>query len=97
MSYRFLLILVSFSVAFTVPPRPVNSYVYDEPDLLTPAQEQRFNQLAEALWKKAGFGLGIAVVQDIGNEDERDVAVRTASAWGLGNAKKDEAALIFVA
>ncbi len=97
---RFLLtlsLLVGMAYAYTIPPRPVNSYVLDEPDLLSAQQEQGFNQLAEALYRKANFSLAIAVIQDIGPEDYRDVAVNLGTAWGLGSKESSEAALIFVA
>lgn len=78
------------------PPRPNNSYVYDENRLMTAQEVQQFNIIAEELYQKAGVSLAAALMNDIGNNDYRDYAVQTAQSWGVGG-KTDEGILIFVA
>lgn len=96
-SFLAFLILGNFALAYPIPEHPRNSYVFDEPDLLTVDQELQFNEWAEGLHRQAGFGLAIAILRDIGEEDYRSVAHEIASKWGLGNKESSEAALIFVA
>lgn len=79
-----------------IPPRPVNSYIHDENRLMSPREAQLFNQIAEELYRKAGVGLACALMNDIGSNDYRDFAVRTAQKWGVGG-KSNEGILIFVA
>jgi len=78
-----------------IPPRPKNSYVYDENRLMSAQEVQQFNLIAEELHKKAGVGMAAALMNDIGDNDYRDFAVRTAQNWGIGS-KADEGILIFV-
>lgn len=78
-----------------VPPRPSNSYVYDENRIMTAQEVQQFNMIAEELYKKAGVGLAAALMDNIGTNDYRDYAVRTAQTWGVGG-KSNEGILIFV-
>lgn len=79
-----------------LPARPVSSYVYDENRLMSAQEVQQFNLIAEELYRKAGVGLAAALMNDIGNNDYRDFAVRTAQNWGVGG-KSNEGILIFVA
>lgn len=80
----------------TIPPRPRNSYVYDENRMMTAQQVKQFNLIAEELYKKAGVGLACALMHDIGHNDYRDFAVNIAQSWGVGG-KTDEGILIFMA
>lgn len=79
----------------SVPPRPRNSYVYDENRMMTAKQVQQFNLIAEELYQKAGVGLAAALMNDIGQNDYRDFAVSVAQGWGIGG-KSDEGILIFM-
>ena len=79
-----------------LPKRPQNSYVYDEDRLLSKQEVQFFNELAEQLYKKAGVGLAVALIHDIGYADFRDYALKIAESWGVGG-KTNEGILIFAA
>ena len=107
MQRRFLSLLMILLLALPVaagfrvnkaglPKRPTNSYVYDEDRLLTKQEVQFVNALAEELYRKAGVGLAVALVHDIGFADFRDYAVNIAQSWGVGG-KSDEGVLIFAA
>ena len=107
MPKRFLSILFIFLLAIPVaagfgvnkkglPKRPQNSYVYDEDRLLSKQEVQFVNELAEQLYKKAGVGLAVALVHDIGYADFRDYALKIAESWGVGG-KSNEGILIFAA
>lgn len=91
-----LLVAVVSLHAFTPPARPAGA-VYDDAGLLTPEGKARLETLVANLWDKAHFALGVALVQDIGDEEARSAALSTAQSWGLGQKGQDEAALIFVA
>jgi uncharacterized protein len=82
--------------AFTPPAKPHNSYVHDELNWLSAAQTQQLNILSEQLYNKAGFALGVALINDLQGAEYRQAALDIAHSWGLGNAQTDEAALIFV-
>ena len=89
----FLLFFTSF--LFSGP--PVNSYVFDENRLLTTQETETFNLIAQELYNKTGVGLAVALYQDIGEEDPREFALKTAESFGIGKKGIDEGILIFVA
>ncbi len=96
-----LLLAIPVAAGFSVnkkglPKRPQNSYVYDEDRLLTKQEVQFVNELAEQLYKKAGVGLAVALIHDIGYADFRDYALKIAESWGVGG-KSNEGILIFAA
>ena len=96
-----LLLAIPVAAGFSVnkkglPKRPQNSYVYDEDRLLTKQEVQFVNELAEQLYKKAGVGLAVALIHDIGYADFRDYALKIAESWGVGG-KTNEGVLIFAA
>lgn len=86
----FLLLLLATSVwAKQVPPRPENSYVYDEDRVLRSEETRLFNELAEELYRKTGVGLACAIVKSLEGEDARDFAFRIADSWKIGKKGKD--------
>ena len=96
-----LLLAIPVAAGFKVnkaglPKRPQNSYVYDEDRLLSKQEVQFVNELSEQLYRKAGVGLAVALVHDIGYADFRDYAVNIAESWGVGG-KSNEGILIFAA
>lgn len=96
--FTVLSICVLFSsaaLAQKLPPRPRNSYVYDENRLMTAQEIRQFNILAEELYRKTGVGMACALMNNIGRNDYRSFAVRTAEKWGIGG-KTNEGILIFV-
>ena len=72
LSILFILLLaIPVAAGFRVnkaglPKRPQNSYVYDEDRLISKQEIQFINALSEELYKKAGFGLAVALIHDIG-------------------------------
>lgn len=96
-----LLLAIPVAAGFSVnkkglPKRPQNSYVYDEDRLLSKQEVQFVNELSEQLYKKAGVGLAVALVHDIGYADFRNYALKIAESWGVGG-KTNEGVLIFAA
>ena len=102
LSILFILLLaIPVAAGFKVnkaglPKRPQNSYVYDEDRLLSKQEVQFVNALSEELYRKAGFGLAVALIHDIGFADFRDYALNIAESWGVGG-KSNEGVLIFAA
>lgn len=93
---RFWIFLLFFaSFLFSSP--PINSYVFDENRLLTTQETETFNLIAQELYNKTGVGLAAALYQDIGEEDPREFALKTAESFGVGKKGVDEGILIFVA
>ena len=96
-----LLLAIPVAAGFSVnkkglPKRPQNSNVYDEDRLLSKQEVQFVNELSEQLYKKAGVGLAVALIHDIGYADFRDYALKIAESWGVGG-KSNEGILIFAA
>ena len=82
---------------FSPPPRPSQGVVFDNTGILSASAQQYINHIASELYAGTGFALGVALLQDIGEEDSRQAALATATRWGLSQKGKDEAALLFVA
>lgn len=79
-----------------IPTKPAHSYVYDENKFLTAQEIQRFNELSDTLYSKAGVALACVIVNDIGETPYREYAAKLAEKWNIGG-KSDEGVLIFVA
>ncbi len=90
-----LLCLATIANAKAIPPRPHNSYVYDENRILNANETHAFNTIAQELYNKTGVGIAAAIFQDIEGEDFRDFAVSIAESWKIGSKGKD-GILIFV-
>lgn len=84
-----------FAAAKNLPPRPTNSYVYDEVHLMSTQEVRLFNTLSEELYRKTGVAIACALMNDIGSADYRTYAMQTAEHWGVGG-KSNEGVLIFV-
>ncbi|PWJ71800.1 MULTISPECIES: YgcG family protein [unclassified Fibrobacter] len=79
-----------------IPSKPSHSYVYDENKFLTAQEIQRFDELSDTLYSKAGVALACVIVNDIGDVPYREYAAKLAEKWNIGG-KSDEGVLIFVA
>lgn len=69
----------------------------DQAQLLSPAEYQQINQRLLALDAKGLLQLGVLVVPTTGDEDIFSYSLRTAEAWQLGTAKRDNGLLMTVA
>jgi len=79
-----------------IPSKPATSYVYDENRFLTAQEIQKFDELSDTLYSKAGVALACVIVNDIGDASYREYAAKLADKWNIGG-KSDEGVLIFVA
>lgn len=79
-----------------IPSKPSTSYVYDENKFLSAPEIQRFDELSDMLYNKAGVALACVIVNDIGEVPYREYAAKLADKWKIGG-KSDEGILIFVA
>lgn len=86
--------LVATAWAIATPPRPVNSYVFDEDHLMTAQEIKLFNTISEELYRKTGVAIACALMHDIGHNDYRSYALQVAESWGVGG-KSNEGILIF--
>lgn len=78
-----------------LPPKPANSYVFDENHIMNAQEVRLFNTISEELYRKTGVAIACALMLDIGREDYRNFAVQTAQKWGIGS-QSNEGILIFV-
>ena len=95
-SLLIALVLCSLALAAGTPPRPHNSYVYDENRLMSAQQVEYFNRLSEELYRKTGVAIAAALLDNIGHREARSYAFEIAEKWGIGG-KSNEGVLIFAA
>ena len=71
--------------------------VVDKANLLTPAVETDLTGKLESLEKSTGRQLVVVTLPDLGGLEIEDYGYRLGRAWGLGDAKADNGALLIVA
>lgn len=71
--------------------------VVDKAGLLTPAVEADLTGKLEGLEKSTGRQLVVVTLPDLGGLEIEDYGYRLGRAWGLGDAKADNGALLIVA
>ena len=78
-----------------LPPRPAGP-VADLAGILDPATTDALTGVAQVLWDRARFGLVVVTLADLGDEPVDDFANRLYERWGIGEAGKDEGALVLL-
>lgn len=76
---------------------PLTGRVVDKANLLTPAVEADLTGKLESLEKSTGRQLVVVTLPDLGGLEIEDYGYRLGRAWGLGDAKADNGALLIVA
>lgn len=77
-------------------PRPAG-WVTDLAGLLSPEAKVQLDALGNAVHASNGAELAIVTVRSTGGEDAHAFALRLFNHWGIGNQKKNNGVLIFVA
>jgi uncharacterized protein len=92
----FLLLLPCVAAQAALPARPAGP-VYDGANIIPAETEAAIDGKLRALSKDTGKTLVVATVPTLGDMEIEEYAVRMFETWGIGDAEKDEGALILVA
>lgn len=90
------LLLWSAVATAALPARPAGP-VYDGAQIIPDATEAQIDAKLRALSKETGKTLVVATVPSLDGMEVEEYAVRLFETWGVGDAEKDEGALILVA
>ena len=103
MIHRLLILLVVVGAWFAAPlaAQPqfpeLTGRVVDNADILTPEAEARLTAKLEALETQSQRQLVIATIPDLQGYDISDYGYQLGRAWGLGDAERNDGALLLVA
>jgi uncharacterized protein len=90
------LLLWSAMASAALPARPAGP-VYDGAQIIPDATEAQIDAKLRALSKETGKTLVVATVSSLEGQEVEEYAVKLFETWGVGDAEKDEGALILVA
>jgi uncharacterized protein len=94
----FLLLILLFPVlaaALDVP--PLQGRVNDHANIIPPDARQRIEQKLAALEQRTGAQIAVLTIPSLEGDSLEDFSLRVAEAWKLGQAGKDNGALLLVA
>ena len=77
--------------------RPLAARVNDEAGLLAPADEQSLEAAFAAFEGETGHQIALLTVKTLDGEAIESFSLRVAEAWKLGDAKRDDGAIVVVA
>jgi uncharacterized protein len=90
------LLAVPAAAALKLPPRPQGP-IYDEANLLPPADEAALDQQLRAFDAKTGDAVIVATVNSLQGDTIDDYAVKLYADWGIGGKERDTGVLLLVA
>ncbi|HZN94284.1 MAG TPA: TPM domain-containing protein, partial [Myxococcales bacterium] len=88
------LLAPGLALAFSIPPPPPR-FLHDGARVLSSYDRQRIEQRLMEL-NQAGQQIGVAILPSLDGESVEDATIRIAEAWGPGQRKADNGALIAV-
>jgi uncharacterized protein len=96
--FTLILGLGLFVSAFAkeIPKRP-QGHVYDEAGILTPSQKSQLESMLLRYEDTTSNQIAVAIEGDLEGEDPFDRSIDIAEHWGVGNAKKDNGVLLYIA
>lgn len=90
-----LLLLPALAAALDVP--PLEGRVNDRANLIPPDARQRIEQKLAGLEQRTGAQVAVLTIPSLEGDSLEDFSLRVAEAWKLGQAEKDNGALLLVA
>jgi uncharacterized protein len=94
----FLLLLLPFFAFAQVPiPELWSTRVHDEANILSPAVESELELKLKTYEDSTSNQIAILIIQSLKDEAVEDYTFRVAEHWKLGQADKDNGALLFIA
>jgi uncharacterized protein len=94
--FVLVLLLTSLSFSDVAFPKP-KGFVNDYAGVLTSSEAQRLESISDALKKKSGAELAVAVVKTVEPLDPKSYAVDLFEKWGIGEKGKDNGVLLLLA
>lgn len=91
----FVLFALPAAAAPTFP--PLTGRVVDEADLISPRAEQEMTRKLEALEQSTGRQLVVATLRGLQGYEIEEYGYQLGRAWGIGDAARDDGALLIVA
>jgi uncharacterized protein len=91
-----LAFLAAPAAAGNFPPRPQGP-IYDEANLLPPANEAALDQRLRDFDAKTGDAVIVATVNSLQGDTIEDYAAKLYATWGIGGAERDTGVLLLVA
>jgi uncharacterized protein len=91
-----LAFLTAPAAAQDLPPRPQGP-IYDQADLLPPAEEASLDQRLRDFNAKTGDAVIVATVDSLQGAPIEDYASKLYAAWGIGGAERDTGVLLLIA
>ena len=76
---------------------PLVARVNDDAELLEPADEQSLEAELAAFERESGHQIAVLTVKSLDGEAIESFSLRVAEAWKLGDAKRDDGAIVVVA
>jgi uncharacterized protein len=93
----FLALGLFISVFAKQLPKKPNGHIYDEMGILTPNEKSILESMLQQYEDSTSNQIAIVVEGDLEGEDPFDRSIDIAEHWGVGNAKKDNGVLLYVA
>lgn len=100
---RHLLVILAGIAALLATPLSAQDFpdqtgrVVDQADILSPAEEAAISQKLEALENQSQRQLVVATISDLQGYDIADYGYRLGRDWGIGDAERNDGALLLVA
>ncbi len=79
------------------PANPQKQWIIDDADILPPAEENALNSKLEQFEKANGHQLVVLTVKSLGGYDAADYGYQAGRHYGIGDADKDDGALLVIA
>lgn len=83
--------------AFEAPKAPENGYVLDQTGTLTTEEIENLNQQLDTYRKVGKAELGVFMTSKLDGTYLEEASLSTARSWGIGNAKRKNGVLLFIA
>ncbi|QGN53633.1 YgcG family protein [Novosphingobium sp. Gsoil 351] len=89
-------VLIGSTASAAIPPRPAGP-VFDQADILPPAEEAALDQKLRAYNASTGRAVIVATVTSLDGLDEVTYGQQLAEAWGIGGKETEQGVLLLVA
>ena len=93
----FLIPVALPASALSIPSRPANRYVLDEPNVIADATEQDIISKNTSLFQETGAEIVVVAVNFISGDDAEDYAHEIFNSWGIGSSQRNNGLLLMFA
>lgn len=89
-----LLAVPAATYALDAPPKPKDSPIVDQANVLTPEQEVQLAATLKAERDKTGNQIGILTIKSLEGDALEDYSIKVARGWGIGSKERDSGVLL---